>query len=60
MVEDLATEMGYRFASSVENSGEEPEVEELELEREGMESVGRRNASWVETWEGNAADFVSG
>ena len=60
MVEDLATEIGYRFMSSIENSGEEPEAEELELEREGMESVGRGNATWVETWEENTADFVSG
>lgn len=49
MVEDLVTVRGCRLASSAENSGEEPEADELELEREGIESVGRGNATWVET-----------
>lgn len=52
------TGRGCRLASV--NSGEEPEAEELELVREGMESVGRGNATWVETWGGRMADFVSG
>lgn len=49
MLEGLATEVGYLLASSDENSGEEPEAEEWELEREGMKTVGRGNAAWKET-----------
>lgn len=46
MLGDLVTELGCGLASSEENSGEEPGVEELELEREeGMKTVGRGNAA---------------
>jgi len=38
-------EVGCRLTSSDGNSGEEPDVVEWELEREGMKTVGRGNAA---------------
>lgn len=46
MLGGLVTELGCGLVSSEENSGEEPEVEEWELEREeGMKTVGRGKAA---------------